>query len=200
VHDALLLHGIHYYMGVLPTFSEHCRQDIQQYISQSGVPIGEYLTSRLLNRQIKYIMQSLHQEIYQSVLEGFEKLLRSSAKRESWSTSFCTLLVLCLCMEELQTAAEVFVMSDVQVDAYSIYTRRTSLGACSAIEESTFLTCLRLFHDVYRSSGQGRLIGSREGGLNPFRKTGRKMIYSDLDEASKNLIESVQTLLHTSCK
>lgn len=197
VHEALILHGIHYFMSSMLTLTEDSKSEVNQKVEQIGAPPGEYLTSRLLNRQIKCVMHLVHREIYQSVLEGLEKSLKSNTKKDSWGASFCTLLLLCLCIEDLQTAADTFVMSQIHSDGiFSIHTRDESSDACTALEEYPFQQCVRLFHDVYRSRREVKVgRGSSRDGLNPFRDLAgnKKSLLSD--ESTEEMVKEVYDLI-----
>lgn len=183
------------------TLTEESKFEVYQRVEQIGAPPGEYLTSRLLNRQIKYVMHLLHREIYQSVLEGLEKSLKSNTKKDSWGVSFCTLLLLCLCIEELQTAADTFVMSDIRRDGiFSAHTRNESSDACTALEEYPFQQCTQLFHDVYRSRREVKVGGGSRDGLNPFRDLADRKKSLMSDEATERMVKEVYDLIYNSRK
>lgn len=197
-----MLHGIHHFMNSMLTLTEKSESEVYQNVEQIGAPPGEYLTSRLLNRQIKYVMHILHREMYQNLLEGLEKSLKSSSRKDSWGTSFCTLLLLCLCIEELQTAADMFVMGDMRRDgAFAAHTRRESSDACTALEEYPFQQCTRLFHDVYRSRREVKVGGGSRDGLNPFRDlANRRNKRIVLEESTDKMVKEVYDLICNSRK
>ena len=202
VHDALMLHGIHHFMSSMLTLTEESKSAVYEKVERFGAPPGEFLTSRLLSRQIKYVMHLLHREVYQIVLEALEKSLKSNTKKDSWGTSFCTLLLLCLCIEELQTAADTFVVSDIRKDGISsAHTRSESSEACTALEEYPFQQCTRLFHDVYRSRREVKVGGggSRDG-LNPFRDLAGRKKSLIMNEATDEMVMEVYNMICNSRK
>lgn len=112
VRNALKLHAFHYFMGSLMSFTEESAFNIYRVMLYDGIP-GLELSSRLLNRQVKYIMHKLHRELTETVLKDLEKSLRSRTK-DAWAPTFCSILVLCLCMESLQTAAHIMIVCEFQ--------------------------------------------------------------------------------------
>jgi hypothetical protein len=200
----LMLHAIHHFMGTLLTLSPKSARKVYQHVEPIGAPKGRDLSSRLLNRQIKYVMRQLKHEICTYVLEGLEKSLKSRA-RDSWSTSFCTLLVLCLCIEELQIASDSFVVCDMEKEARegkkSVFNRAQSLKACSELDENPFQQCTRLFHDVYRSHREG-IVGrsGRECGFNPLRVLAGEGTRVELDRATDVMTNSIYDLIRKSRK
>lgn len=150
----------------LVTFSDDFAEDVYEYLLHNDVP--QHLSSRLLNRQIKHIMHQLHRDLTAEVLKGLEKSLRSRTK-DSWGASFCTILVLSLCIENLQTAADTLVVCDIQkLGAQSKLTRNQSIDACSNLDRYPFEQCKKLFHEIYRSHKEGN-GGARDGGFNPLK-------------------------------
>jgi len=171
LHSALKLHACQYFMASLVTFSDASAINVHQTVPPFHPTLKRYFSSRLLNRQVKFAMHKLHRETTKEVLEGLEKSMRQRTK-DSWGPSFCSILLLCLCIEGLQTAADSFVISDIMKSEFegvqSEYDRSQSFDVCQALEELPFHQCTRLFHDIYRSHKESN-GGSREGGLNPFR-------------------------------
>jgi hypothetical protein len=164
----LKLHAIHYFMSCLVTFTDRSAHDLFDELGWSATP-QPYLSSRLLNRQIKYVMHKLHREITLHVLEDLERSLRSRTK-DSWGPSFCTILILCLCIEHLQSAADIMVVCDMrEKGAAASYTRDQSWTACEELEEYPFSQCKKLFHDIYRSHRDASHGGRGEKAFNPLR-------------------------------
>ncbi|RDW68411.1 hypothetical protein BP5796_09068 [Coleophoma crateriformis] len=165
IRKAMMLHAINYSMSRLVTFSEDSAARLAEQLGDFPVP---YISSRLLNRQIKYAMHKLHRELTREVLKGLEKSMRAKS-RDSWGPSFCTILILSLCIEDLQTAADTFVVCDLVKDGIQANLNRgDSFTACSALEEYPYQRCTRLFHDIYHSHRQagGRV---KDGAFNPIK-------------------------------
>lgn len=158
-----------------------------------------YLSSRLLNRQIKYVMHKLHQEITLKVLEDLERSLRSRTK-DSWGTSFCTILILCLCIEGLQTAADVMVVCNIQEKGgEASYNRNQSFNACEELEEYPFRQCKKLFHDIYRSHKDGSSGGRGEKAFNPLKMAAEEG-RTGLDLTTEGMVRSIYGVVCSSCE
>lgn len=168
-----MLHACQHFMSRLVTFSNESavkvRQAVAEVVPPQHAPIEPFLSSRLLNRQCKYAMHKLHRELTREVLEGLQRSMKQRTK-DTWGVSFCTILLLCLCMEDLQIAADTFVVYDMErmerEGSQSIYSREQSLLVCQNLDGHPFQQAKRLFHDIYRTH---REAGSARDGLNPFR-------------------------------
>ena len=188
-----MLHAIHYFMGSIVTFTPDSAARVSDH-SQHYIVLPEpFRSSRLLNRQLKFVMHRLHREVTREVLEEFEKYVRSRTK-DTWGPLFATILVLCLCIEGLQTAADTFVICDqIKEGNKSGFKREQSRTACEDVESFPFEKCTRLFHDVFRTKkeGNGR---AREGGFNPFRAL-EAGVEIGLDPAADGMVRSIYGLV-----
>ncbi|PVH78181.1 hypothetical protein DL98DRAFT_516856 [Cadophora sp. DSE1049] len=168
VKDALALHAMHYFMGSLLTFTPSSVESIYRRLGRQPNRSESFHSSRLLSRQVKHIMHKLHRETTAVVLESLEKSLRGRTK-DYWGPSFCAILVLCLCMENLQTAADTLVVCDMQkTKGREGFVRAQSQDACQLLEDLPLAQCNRLLHEIYRSHKEGT-GGAREAGFNPLR-------------------------------
>ncbi|KAK0110729.1 hypothetical protein ONS96_002328 [Cadophora gregata f. sp. sojae] len=168
VKDALRLHAMHYFMSSLLTFTPSSVEAIYRRLGRQLNRSESFHSSRLLNRQVKQVMHKLHRETTATVLESLEKSLRGRTK-DCWGPSFCTILVLCLCIENLETAADTLVVCDMQkTKGREGFVRAQSLDACQLLEDLPFAQCNRLLHEIYRSHKEGN-GGAREAGFNPLR-------------------------------
>ena len=159
-------------------------------------PQFEYLSSRLLSRQIKYAMHKLHREITLNVLEELERCFRSRTK-DSWGISFCTLLIVFLCIEGLQTFADVMVVCEIKErgEELSEYTRKESFKACEELDEYPFRQSAKLFHEIYRCYKEGRTDKS----FNPLRMAGEGNGIG-VDEITEGMVKSAYDLVDSHCK
>jgi hypothetical protein len=192
------LHAIHYFMGSLVTFTDKSSREIYKKLAPKATPQA-YLSSRLLNRQIKYVMHKLHREITLKVLEDLERSLRSRTK-DSWGPSFCTILILCLCIEGLQTAADTIVVCEMaeKGDA-ACYNRNQSFNACEELDEYPFRQCKKLFHDIYRSNKDGSSGGRGEKAFNPLKMAAEEGKMG-LDLTTEGMVRSIYGVVCSSCE
>ena len=196
VRNALTLHAIHYYMSRLLTFTPPCAAAVYASCQNLSVPQEPYLSSRLLNRQLKFVMHRIHQDLTRAVLSDLEKSMRSRTK-DTWGASFCAILVLCLCMEGLQTAADMFVVCDLKKEgAASGLRREHSLQACEAVENWPFQRLVGLFHEIYRSSR----TASRDGGFNPLRTLVEGKGTEVDDVATQDMVREIGSLVYSERK
>jgi hypothetical protein len=193
-----MLHAIQYFMGSLVTFTSDSAVKVYANSPNYNVPPEPFLSSRLLNRQLKFVMHRLHIEFTREVLEGLEKSLRSRT-RDAWGPSFAVILVLCLCIEGLQTAADTFVVCDLIKEGQASEVRREmSAEACREVEEYPFERCKRLFHEIYKSGRVGN-GGGREGGYNPLRALGDEREI-EMDPPTELMARSMYSLVYNSRK
>ncbi|KAG0645366.1 hypothetical protein D0Z07_8857 [Hyphodiscus hymeniophilus] len=192
VRSALMLHAIQHFMSSLVTFTPNSAAYVYQRSTDFNVPPEPYLSSRLLNRQLKFVMHRLHREIVCEVLEGLEKSMRSRTK-DAWGPSFAAILVLCLSIEGLQTAADTFVVCDkiekIREGLTSVYRREQSRAACENVEGYPYEKCTKLFHDIFKTRKEGN-GGSRDGGLNPFRSV-QCRLDTELDPLTDIMVRSI---------
>jgi hypothetical protein len=193
---------MHYFMGSLMTFSDDSAAKLLENIERFEDPDApmptEFLSSRLLSRQVKYVMNKIHRDLTTRVLEGLERSMRSRTK-DSWGTSFCTILILCLCMEGLQAAADTLVVCDMQNKGFgSQYRRDQSYEACQHLEEYPFYQCKRLFHEIYKSHREGNGAG-REAGFNPLKAIGNG-VETGLDATTDVMLRRMYSMTWESCK
>jgi len=127
-----------------------------------GVPSSTHMFSRLLERQIKCVMLKIQSELLKETLDQLEKCLRSRTV-DSWPTSFAVILLLCICAEEMQTAAISAVTTEV-ADGATPPAATDATRACIDVEEVVASRLQPLFHDIYKTQKE-----PREGGFNPLR-------------------------------
>ncbi|KAL2068770.1 hypothetical protein VTL71DRAFT_15108 [Oculimacula yallundae] len=171
VHDALKLHAIHYFMSHLITFTAASVQTIVQHLKRLKFPstnLDQFPSSRLLSRQIKQIVHKLHVETTAKVLASVEKSLRKRTQ-DYWAPTFATILMLCLCMENLETAADTLVVCDkLRGEKAEGFEKTDSAKACKDLEDVPFAQCKNLLHEIYRSTKEST-GGTKDAGFNPLR-------------------------------
>jgi hypothetical protein len=179
------------------TFSHKSASDIYEALRIEFPPLPN-TSSRLLNRQVKFIMHQLHRELTADVLKNLEKSVRSREK-DSWAPSFCTILILCLCIEGLQIAADTMVVCFLLNPATNTkYARDQSYEACLALDQNPFHQCMKVFHGIHHTHKEGN-GGGKDGGFNPLKalQNGERM-YSDAP--TRKMVEDMYQLIYKSSK
>lgn len=186
---------MYYFMARVLTFTKDSASMVIRVSRNSlGIDLSsDMISSRLLNRQLKHVMHILHQDQMKAVLEGLENHLK---KREQagWPVSFCVVLILCLCMEDIQIAANNFVFSDANL---SQRIRSESHQACWELEDKPYRLCTQLFHDMYRSYKQpnGR---ATDGGFNPISQD--RLYRTEWTRATREMVSSIRRMIQDSGK
>jgi hypothetical protein len=110
LRQALVIHSIHYIKGVLITFCEDSASKALRNLRNppANPPSLRHLSARILNRQIKGILNLLLQDLQKQLLDDFDGELKRSEK-ETWLLCLCTYFVFCMCIEQVQLAVDAFV-------------------------------------------------------------------------------------------
>lgn len=196
---ALLLHLANYFMGRMLVFTEQSafrvRQKLQGVDEQLACP---YISSQLLDIQLKYILLKITRDLVTETLEGLEKTMRSATKK-TWPASFATILLLCLSTEEIQVAAITSVGVE-KIAGKEPPSKKAAIEACRALEDSALRLVTRVFHEIYRSSrkADGSVWGN---GFNPLGQVfaGKG---SDLDDdpPARDMIQEIGQMVSQSCE
>jgi hypothetical protein len=181
-------------MGMLVTFTEASGDEVHQKLEWEGIPRAPHLSSRLLNRQIKYAMHKLQREITREVLDGLEKLMRSRT-RDAWGPTFCTILLLCFCIEGIQTAAETFIVCDIEKSQIDFQTAKFNqehcFTACKNLDTYPYQQTTTLFNEIFRTQ-------RRREAFNPLRSL-RESAITGLEGPADLMAQSIFSTFD-SCK
>ncbi|KAI1878171.1 uncharacterized protein JN550_000353 [Neoarthrinium moseri] len=113
-----------------------------------------WLTPRVLNRQIKSMLDELLQKDMQGLFDSFSKSLKPKSRKE-WAPCVAAFLVLCLFMEAVETAADTFVISQNEINIRNKtipeYKREFALQVCKEVENLPFKQFAYQFHQVYQT-------------------------------------------------
>lgn len=185
---------MHYCMTKLVTFTSDSAAFLLQkqwYLSNTTYDVSSYLSSRLLNRQIKLAIHQLLKETQANTLKCLEKELRKRS-RSAWPRAFCVLLILCLCTEDIQIAADTFITHPEDGDEFK---REESHKMCRGLE-IFHEECAKLFHDVFATTK--RLNG--HGGDGPFNplKLGHSPVV-ELSPPAQGLVSEIRNIVATHC-
>ncbi|KAH8203352.1 hypothetical protein TruAng_002447 [Truncatella angustata] len=152
VKKALSIYAMHYVLTrhlCMTPASIHSLQGTN--LIPRNVP---WLTPRVLNRQVKSILDEQLLKEMQSLFDGFSKSLKPKSRKE-WAPCLAAFLVLCLFMEALETAADTFVASQNEINirnqAKPGYKQDFARQICKEVENMPFKQFAYQFHQVYQT-------------------------------------------------
>lgn len=191
----MMLYTMHYFMGRLLTITNGSGREA--FDGLRSPPLLDYdfrLTSKLLNRQLKSAMYLLMQETTREVLGGLEKLLKRRTKA-SWAPCFCTLLILCICAEELQVAVDGFALHKItRNDKTNFISREDGVETSRKLDDLLYGDCKTLFHGIYKSHKPKQ--GQRAEQLfNPIRDGMKVDGEEGMTPAMNDLVEDIVKVL-----
>ncbi|KAM0363405.1 hypothetical protein HYE67_007591 [Fusarium culmorum] len=152
VKRALSIYCMHYIMTRQLCLT---RQTADVLRSTGLIDQGDnYVTPRVLARQIKSIVDELMQREMSQLFDLFTKSLKPKSRRE-WAPCTAAFLVLCLFMEAVETAADIFVISQNEINmrksARPEYQRSLALSTCAEVENMPFRQFAYQFHQIYQT-------------------------------------------------
>ncbi|PHH64699.1 hypothetical protein CDD81_4140 [Ophiocordyceps australis] len=152
VKRALSIYAMHYIMTRHLCITQRC---VTTLLSSGLVPQNtQWVTSRVLTRQIKSLVDELLIDTMQQLFDLFSRSLKPKCRRE-WAPCTAAFLVLCLFMEAVETTAESFVASQLQVDARNhsspVYGPDFALRVCRELENMPFKQFAYQFHNTYQT-------------------------------------------------
>jgi hypothetical protein len=114
-----------FFMRTVVTFDEKSVADVSRaFPSKEPIP-----SSKLLQRQLKSLMHMLCREQVKVTLSVFDEYSEKQSVA-LWSVCFCVMLILCLCIEDIQLALDHFIPHERQMFGRE----RPSFHPCSESE------------------------------------------------------------------
>ncbi|EMR70922.1 putative fungal zn binuclear cluster domain containing protein [Eutypa lata UCREL1] len=113
-----------------------------------------FVTTRVLNRQVKSMLDELLLKEMQGLFDSFSRSLKPKSRKE-WAPCAAAFLVLCLFMEAVETAADTFVISQNEISIRNRskpeYKREFALSLCKEIDNLPFKQFAYQFHQIYQT-------------------------------------------------
>jgi hypothetical protein len=188
-----MLYAMHYFMSHIITFtSTSAEEAVTKLRAPRMLPYtsGPILTSRLLNLQIKRAMYALMPSMMRDVLKGLEKLFAEYRSHSSWAESFCVVLILCTCIEEVQVSIDAFTIAassrDPTCALRPLAKLRALEDACKQVTE--------LFHESYKTARSGH-DRSRSSGFNPIRDGLTPNESNGVTQQMADLVQDIRQIL-----
>ena len=112
------------------------------------------VTPRILARQIKSIIDEMMRSETSQLFDLFGKSLKPKSRRE-WAPCLAAFLVLCLFMEAVETATDIYIINENEVQIQNgsppIHKRSVGLDVCKEVENMPFKQFAYQFHQVYQT-------------------------------------------------
>lgn len=166
-----------------------------------------FVTPRLLNRQLKSLLDEQLLKETHSLFDSFSRSLKPKSRKE-WAPCLAAFLVLCLFMETVETTADNFVVSQTELDLRNRsrpqYKREFALAICREVENLPFKQFAYQFHQVYQTHSKDAATVA----FNPLRRAqddegspGEQRDDDLLDGPVEEMVEGLRELLEgDSCK
>jgi hypothetical protein len=160
-----------------------------------GVP---WVTPRVLNRQIKAVLDEMLCREMVQLFEHFAKALKPKLRRE-WAPCLASFLVLCLFMESVETAADMYVMSDNEINLRHHYApawkRSFVLDVNAQIENMPFKQFAFQFHQIYQTH-------SRDAAARSFNPLVDDACFEmgELDREAADMVRQLRWFINEDCK
>jgi hypothetical protein len=195
VKKAMSIYAMHYVMAMHLTMT---RQNIVSLRDTKLVPQNEqWVTPRMLNRQIKAVVDEMLIRETQTLYEAFSKSLKPKSRRE-WAPCTAAFLVLCLLMEGIEAANDRFVVGLNEVDLrnkrHLQWDRKTALNANTEVENMPFKQFAYQFHQIYQTH-------VKDVGTRAFNPVLDDSVMEELDPSGRELALGLRELVRgQSCK
>lgn len=163
-------------------------QVARQLRNRPHEPYGIHTCPRWLNKQLKFLLSSLHKDLLHETLELTHKSLRDMSTKNckpSWAELFINLLTLSIVLESLQFAVRCKEETDKSEGVVDFDDLSADLALENIDERLDWLT--KMFRQKYTMNAK------REKGFNPISKATDR---EDLDDLpSKTLAIQVKALI-----
>jgi hypothetical protein len=196
VRRALSIYAMHFVMRQHLCLTPRNIADLQATgLVPQGVP---WVTPRVLNRQIKAVVDEMLTREMVLLFENFSKSLKPKLRRE-WAPCLAAFLVLCLFMESVETAADVFVISDNEINLRHHYApawkRAFVLDVNGQIENMPFKQFAFQFHQIYQTHSRDAAARS----FNPLVDDASVEL-GELDRDATDMVRKLRWFINEGCE
>ncbi|CAN8096923.1 unnamed protein product [Discula destructiva] len=152
VRRALAIYTMHYVMTRQLTMTQQTIASLQGVNPVAAM--GPFLTPRLLNRQIKMVVDDIMQQEVNVLFDDFTKRLKKKDRKE-WAPCLAAFLVFTMLMEAIETAADVYTIADNETAIRNLqparFRRAEALEINERIEKLPFKQFAYQFHYLYQT-------------------------------------------------
>lgn len=149
---------------------------------------GRYVTSRLLGRQIKQVVDECLRDLVPMLFDDFLKRLKSKSRKE-WAPCVAAFLVFCILMEVVEVAGNDFTAAEQDMELHNYqpatFTRALALEANRHIENMPFKQFAYQFHQIYQTHAQ-------DASAKSFNPLGARNDLWDLEPAALEFVRGLR--------
>ena len=190
----MMLYAMHYFMGRTITYTPTSATDVLQALKKPMARTWEAKTISLpLNRQLKCVMNTLLQGLTRKIFEDLEKELKTR-NTMVWATCFCTVCILCFCIEEVQIQTNGFVMHKRQHDPDGSPPSEEAIMICRKLDDLPYTHMVELFHGVFKTR-KWPVVHRRDHIFNPIRDGADVDLANGVDQETVDLAEEVRQII-----
>ncbi|KKA27230.1 hypothetical protein TD95_005151 [Thielaviopsis punctulata] len=192
VDSALTLYGMQYVMSRQLSLTDASLNHLR-HAGISIAPTAKWVTSRVLNRQVKRIIDQQMRDELTRIFKLFEAALKRKS-RDKWAPCLAAFLILCLFMEAVEVALETYVMAEQQIqklkNATSSISRLQVYDANQEIENMPFRKFVYQFHHLYQTY-------SKDASTAPFNPLAdyRASTFESLDRPAQEFVRDLRMFI-----
>ena len=165
------------------TLDENTLSDVESRLeTRPKAAFGFHTSSSFLNRELKFLFSTLHQDHMREILKRLHQGLRASDK-PAWATTFAALLTLSMIAQSMQSCVRIKEDCDKRRGLVSDYDDKSS-AAQSSINE-IFGSLQQSFHQAYKTHSRNP--------YNPIQSVSDRSTMGDLP--SQELAATVDRLI-----
>jgi hypothetical protein len=160
---AMMLYAMHYCVMHTITFTDTSAAELALKFPDAARSQGTSVSARILSRQIKYVIFVLIEEMTAELLTELDAEMKLRT-RSSWAVSVCAILLLCLCMQEIQAAVSVVIRA-LPEDDYTEQDRSKYLKMGLDMEDQFrwLTTCFHFIYSTHEKPHQKSFNPLRDG-------------------------------------
>ena len=170
------------------TLVENTKEEVFRSLwNRPAQAFGIHTSPRWLNKQLKFLLSSLHVTLMETIFSKLTQMLRASKKVSTWAFAFATILMLAMAEESIQVTLRCKEATDKEertIDPNDDTAKQESMAI-----DGKFAYFQELFHRGYKTQGaKGKPM------FNPIHNiTDRE----ELDAPASQLSQSVEEIVES---
>lgn len=154
---------------------------------------GRFTGSRFLNRQIKYVVATLHRALIETELQNLQEALQASDNRRSWGSAFISVLILSMVTEIMQHLVRCKASSDIASLGRNDPSGIQVIDTKATAEIEAMETAVGFMRSLFNRKYQSQNFGNNKGFKPIFKSADRVKLE---DQPSLQLALDVENIIH----